>query len=283
MTRISKTNKLLIAGLSLVLVFSVSGRTAQAGPNVGEILFGVGQIIEASQHHGGHHGGHHGNHGGHHNIHHDHVVYPVHPVVHPPVVIVPSNPVPTRPVIVPANVVILNPIENQSLIRFAFEGEIKTLKPGFMLDMGREGVVVFDRGLSGRRALYTLRDGTYSFKINNGGWDLVSKTFDVVLDNKQGTSDFYYFNNGKPMTLRAGFLAELKGRHPIGIEYKRNNTDTVKKRLTSGIFIIENTPTGTELVRATSPVQGVPVPANVKLGQQMSQQNLTASQPLTIE
>jgi hypothetical protein len=97
--------------------------------------------------------------------------------VYRPVVTVPNNTIPGKPVLVSSteDITISSPVTAQGEVRYLLGSNEYSMKPGYRQKFAndREWVIAFGSGGSRGEVRYTLGPGAFEFRLTDDGWDLV--------------------------------------------------------------------------------------------------------------
>jgi hypothetical protein len=150
----------------------------------------------------------------------------------------PADPAPEPGV----RIILLNPQESGNTVAYQLDNQPFEMPCGYEQDLSSRAswLIEFDRGGGFGLARYTLTEGSFEFTLGPKGWDLVSTTFQVVLDN---STNAYPFNlsleDGAVVTVAAGQSQTLSGRFPIQVSFDRGDAGAPGSReLINGVYRI---------------------------------------------
>ena len=136
---------------------------------------------------------------------------------------------------------VINPATTGATFNFVIDQTPYTLKAGQSQPLaGRPSwVIAFDRGGQFGQARYTLAPGHYECAVTASGWDLVPKTYKVILDNSAYPSDFNFVLEGQAGMVPAHQRQEITSKLPVVLMFDRGNGRAVAHReLVEGTFTI---------------------------------------------
>ena len=99
--------------------------------------------------------------------------------------------------------------------------------------------IQFDRGAGQGVARYALPPGHYEFRIEQGRWVLKKVTYEVTIDNREGTQEFAYVLDNEVVRVKPGESKTHTDTEPVFIEFDRGDVveDVAQKNLNkSGIY-----------------------------------------------
>jgi hypothetical protein len=119
-----------------------------------------------------------------------------------------------------------NPLSSQTPVRFTIEGQgAWTLQPGETMAVNATAILGFDNGV-GTIKRYTLRDGFFQWRIEDGSWDIRKKAVvKFVIDASQSALPFHYLVDGEPKVIKPGAIAEHSSTRPPRIDFDRGISD----------------------------------------------------------
>jgi hypothetical protein len=127
----------------------------------------------------------------------------------------------------PAESIILSlPKEVGGSVSYVINGRHSySLKPGYKqtLPAGQRWVVEFDRGNRQGTARVTVARGCWEFRILNNRWELIERSFEVTIDNREGTQDFQYVTNNEVVTVKPGETKTHSSSDPVIVKFDRGD------------------------------------------------------------
>jgi hypothetical protein len=159
---------------------------------------------------------------------------------------------------------VINPTTTGATISFLIDQTQYSLPAGQALPLSGQAswVISFDRSSGLGTASYTLAPGHYDFTESGGGWDLVQKTYKVVLDNSANPNDFSFVMEGQPGSVPAHQAVEISSKVPVVLTFDPGNgAEPANKELVEGSFTIGINPQ-TGLLDVFSNPTSTPEPAS---------------------
>lgn len=131
-------------------------------------------------------------------------------------------------------ILIGNPSYNAGSIKYVLaSAHPYELQTGFQqhLPGDRSWLIEFDRGGTYGKARYTLSEGIFDFKVGDKGWEMVSRPLKAVIDNRDGQHDFYYVEDNKRQTVKAGETKIIENKAPVVIAFDSGKESASRKLL----------------------------------------------------
>jgi hypothetical protein len=137
--------------------------------------------------------------------------------------------------------IVINPETTGVTLPFLVDQTEFSLPAGQALPLSGQPswVIKFNRGPSLGDTSYTLAPGHYDFTANAEGWDLVQKTYKVVLDNSTNANDFSFVMEGQPGSIPAHQAGEISSKVPVVLTFDPGNgAEPANRELVEGSFTI---------------------------------------------
>lgn len=127
-------------------------------------------------------------------------------------------------------VVLINPSNTGTTVHYKLKDTDYTMDPGFTQALaGDSWLVDFHRGGSFGRKSYKVSSGAYAFTPTNQGWELYSKTFEVMVDNSENPHEFNYAVQNEHATVGPRQTETHTSKYPIYIRFDRGNGSSIKQ------------------------------------------------------